>query len=209
MILKRLKRSDRRVVLLLASFIGTAFLLLAGFELNVVATERVRVLSSTSAGCPLSCNGTLMTEWLCFVEVGARQAWGLLPWRWMLIRLEIGTLMASIYIVAGLGGGIIALWLHLTRQLQANAEWSLGGVPRILLAGAAGLLSYWLLLLPAGWVPGAPIQNYGTSEAIQASQFFMRMILLPAAAGLFTTVFFEQLSGILTRILESFKGATK
>lgn len=193
--------------LLFAALFGIVLVAIAGFELNTVLNERVRILSSRTAGEVSLCNGVAMTEWLCFMDLGVRAEWPRLFWRWTMVGFSISTLLALIYIAAGLAGALIALLLHLTGRVAEREEWSMGGLPRILAGGGAGLLMYFLLLMLAGKLTdGAQITNYATREDLTRVEFFKGWILLPAAAGVFLTVFFDKLQEIFIALMDWLKG---
>ena len=202
----------RRVILLLGLLIGVLGLALAtnsarAFRERIFADRRAEtmVMSRTDAG------DVEEIPWRTFMlkRVATKQ---LNPLSFWLVNQTVGVLWSAIYALAGLAGGCIYLLLLIIEpsvvgrtSSEVDAALQAGRLmARLVVAAGAGLLAYLVLLLPAS-LAIVPLKSLGAAT----SDLYASLLLLPAAAGIFISTFFEKIRMWLDRIMTTSENTKK
>jgi hypothetical protein len=194
----------RRVILLLLLLVT---ILVVAFMINSARAFRDRVFADARADTIIKFtteSGDIeeMT-WRAFVlkHVARKQLNAFSFW---LVNQPVKGLWGTVFALTGLAGGCIYLLLIIIEpgvvgRQAADADVALQPgrlLARLTVAAAAGLLAFFVLLLPAS-LAIVPLKIVGAAE----SDVYASLLLLPAAAGIFSATFFEKVRVWLDRVL--------
>lgn len=183
-------------------------LLWAGFEVSQARNARMAILSASDASAITNCRGTQMTNSDCYLTVLAKTSTSSIEY--FLLNLDLNSLWCSIYVIAGISGGVFSYWLMALQGASSrDFDWNRIFF-RTLLGGGAGFICYLLAKLPSPLfttsfalprnVPGiGNARGYALYESLE---------FLPVLAGLFLGTFFESLREILVAQMNRFKATT-
>jgi hypothetical protein len=177
-------------------------LLWAGFKVSEARNVRWFILNASGAKDPVMCNGTEMTRADCYLLVVTKNNTSAITY--FLINLDFGFLWIVLYILAGLAGVVASFWL-LALQVTAVSDFDWNQILfRFLLGAVSGFICYLLVklstLLGSG---GSAVLATGALGNRSANTYAMYESLeaFPMLAGLFLSTFFEELKGILIKVM--------
>jgi hypothetical protein len=170
--------------ILLASLLLLFGIVVAWTELHWAIETRSQHAPDPNSVVP--CDGVSMSQESCLLNVLApREEIGAV--RHSLLRQR--NLAPDEYVLFGLGGACVAIWLLLIQEAHRQPrDWD-SVLVSTLLSGAAGFISYFLLLVPLSFV--------GRNSPRTMENWFA----LPLLAGTFNTVFYRSLPRVLTTLL--------
>lgn len=167
--------------------------LFLGYAVDDAVDTRARIEEDEKADEDVNCDGTTMTRRDCLLlrVVGGERSISS-----FLVQLPVPFLFGTLYLLAGLAGGLVGSFLRLA-GLRPPMEDATLEACLVLAGGIAGLVACGLLIMPGvNTVSSFISQSPGDLTALR------RGYVVAVLAGLYTATFFESAETVLRRILE-------